>query len=170
MENHQDSQNRQGSNPSIEINSERSSAPSSLKQAQVATSTIDFIQNLKLEHLSPREESNEDVPPYTLSSLVQRKPIPLNMRHIPESESRRPYTLIRQESLPAMVSSSSSTRVNFSRSESDRHLDDEKRKRRRLSSVLTPLYQAVSAGALWMLFNHSFVQILHQLVDKAGEA
>lgn len=112
---------------------------------------MDFIQNLKLDQLNVRAESDEEVPSYTLSSLVERKPIGANLRHL-ESESQRPSTTTRQHSLPSLTSSTSSG-MSYARSESDGWLGQETRKRRRLSleddssSVLTPLYQAVSAGA-----------------------
>lgn len=138
---------RQGSNRS---NGSSDSSSSNDKVARNVASTIDFIQNFKPDNIPVREQSNEDdVPSYTRSALVERKPIAANLRHL-ESESQR--SSAQHNSLPSLTSSASSTRGGYSRSESDGRLDNETRKRRRLSSdadssVLTPLYQAVSAGA-----------------------
>lgn len=123
-----------------------------------AASTIDFIQNLRVDHLvAARHESDEDVPSYTHSAL-ERKPSAANLRHLDDNESSSvrssttTTTTNRQSSLPSLSSSATSTRIShYSKCESDGSLE-ERSKRRRMSSdadssVLTPLYQAVSAGA-----------------------
>ena len=115
------------------------SSPDSHKQAQEAAATIDFIQNLKPDQLAAgREESDDEIPAYVRSSLMERKPIASNMRHL-ESESQLLATTNRRH-LPSLTSST------FPIEGREAH------KRRRMSSdadssVLTPLYQAVSAGA-----------------------
>lgn len=73
---------RRGSNQSIESNSGESSTDSR-KQAQEAAATMDLIQNLKPDKFAAcREESEEEMPAYVRSSLVERKPIASNMRHL----------------------------------------------------------------------------------------
>lgn len=147
MEDNQGGQIRRGSNHSVESNSSSSSNEAKAHQAQSAT--IDFIQNLKVDHaVATQEESDDEVPSYTLSSLVERKQS-ANLRHLDAESQRPPSNLVRQSSLPSLTSSTS-TRGSYGRSESDGYFDSETRKRRRTddsSSVLTPLYQAVSSGA-----------------------
>jgi len=142
MDGHQGRQIRQPANQSFESNE------MPLVQGSSA-STIDLIQNLKLDNHASREESDDQVPAYALSPLVERRPLTSNLRHL-DGESQRPATL-RQLSLPSLPSSAFSI-SGYRRSVSDGGLDNKTQKRRRLSSdddstVLTPLYQAVSAGA-----------------------
>lgn len=131
---------RRGSNQSIESNSGESSTDSR-KQAQEAAATIDLIQNLKPDKFAAcREESEEEMPAYVRSSLVERKPIASNMRHLESESPLIATTNHRHYYLPSLTPSASLIGSSEAHKR-QRMLSDAE------SSVITPVYQNVSAGA-----------------------